>query len=399
MVCYNAQTITCTNIEGVALVRLSCQQDDLQRALGHVSRAVAKKSTLPVLGNVLFTTDSGRLRLSATNLEIAVTAWIDAEVESEGTITLRSDLLTDFIASLPDEKVTFDLDPKTLSVALTCARSKAHIKGIPSEDFPSLPSIEEMAPTGRVDPGTLRDMISQVAFAAASDDSRPVLAGVQAEFSGPALTLAAADGFRLSVRQAELTEPASEDVSVIIPARALQELSRIISDQTDPVDVSVTPNRSQLLVRAGDIEFLSRLIDGHFPDYRQIVPRQFGTRLVVDRDQFLAAARRAKLFAQSSNDVVRIQLKPGEGELDPGCVNISAQAAETGDNEDVIDARVEGPESQIAFNGRYLTDVLTVMRAGDVAVEMSGPNAAGVLRSAGNDEFTHVIMPMVIGNS
>ncbi len=380
-------------------MRLSCQQDELQRALGHVSRAVAKKSTLPVLGNVLFTTDQGRLRLSATNLEIAVTAWIDAEVADEGTITLRSDLLTDFIASLPNETITIDLDPKTLSVALTCARSKAHIKGIPSEDFPTLPSIEEMVPTGRIDPGTLRDMIGQVAFAAATDDSRPVLAGVQAEFSGPNLTLAAADGFRLSVRQAELSEPAHEEVSVIVPARALQELSRIISDQSDPIDLLVTPNHSQLLVRSGQIEFLSRLIDGHFPDYHQIVPRQYGTRLVVDRDQFLSAARRAKLFAQSSNDVVRLQLKPGSDELDPGCVNISAQAAETGDNEDVIDGRVEGPESQIAFNGRYLTDVLSVMRSGDVAVEMTGPNAAGVLRSAGNEEFTHVIMPMVIGNS
>jgi DNA polymerase-3 subunit beta len=380
-------------------VRLSCQQDDLQRALGHVSRAVAKKSTLPVLGNVLFATDGGRLRLSATNLEIAVTVWIDADVTVEGTITLRSDLLTDFVASLPNERVTLELDPKTMSVALTCARSKAHVKGIVAEDFPSLPSIEEMAPTATIDPATMRDMIAQVAFAAATDDSRPVLAGVQAEFSGPTLTLAAADGFRLSVRQAPLDSPARDDVAVIVPARALHELSRIISDQSDSVDLSITPNRSQLLVRAGDVEFLSRLIDGHFPDYRQIVPRQYGTRLIVDRDQFLSAARRAKLFAQSSNDVVRIQMKPGNGDLDPGCVNISATAAETGDNEDVIDGRVEGPEAQIAFNGRYLTDVLAVMRAGDVSVEMTGPNAAGVLRSSGNDEFTHVIMPMVIGNS
>ncbi len=397
--CYNSQTFACTNTEGVALLRLSCQQDELQRALGHVSRAVAKKSTLPVLGNVLFTTEPGKLRLSATNLEIAVTVWIDAEVENEGTITLRSDLLTDFVASLPNETISIDLDPKTLSVAVACARSKAHIKGIPAEDFPSLPSIEEMRPTGRIDPGTLREMIAQVAFAAATDDSRPVLAGVQAEFSGSTLTLAAADGFRLSVRQAELSEPTGEDVSVIVPARALQELSRIIADQTDPIALSVTPNHSQLLVRSGQVEFLSRLIDGHFPDYRQIVPRQYGTRLIVDRDQFLSAARRAKLFAESSNDVVRIQMKPGDSELDPGIVNISAQAAETGDNEDVIDGRVEGPESQIAFNGRYLTDVLGVMRAGDIAVEMTGPNAAGVLRTAGNEEFTHVIMPMVIGNS
>ncbi|HVX29407.1 MAG TPA: DNA polymerase III subunit beta [Nitrolancea sp.] len=380
-------------------MRLSCQQDELQRSLGHVSRAVAKKSTLPVLGNVLFATEQGKLRLSATNLEIAVTVWIDAQIADEGTITLRSDLLTDFVASLPNEAVTMELDPKTFSVALSCARSKAHIKGIPAEDFPSLPSIEEMTPTARIDPVTFREMIAQVAFAAATDDSRPVLAGVLVEFSGSAITLASADGFRLSVRKAELAEPVAEDLSVIIPARALQELSRIIADQTDPIDLSVTPNKSQMLVRAGQIEFLSRLIDGHFPDFRQIVPRQYGTRLLVDRDQFLAAARRAKLFAQSSNDVVRIKMVPGEGELDPGYVNISAQAAETGDNEDVIDGRVEGPESQIAFNGRYLTDVLAVMRAGDVAIEMTGPNAAGVLRSAGNDEFTHVIMPMVIGTN
>jgi DNA polymerase-3 subunit beta len=364
-----------------------------------VSRAVAKKSTLPVLGNVLFATEQGKLRLSATNLEIAVTVWIDAQITDEGTITLRSDLLTDFVASLPNEAVSMELDPKTFNVALSCARSKAHIKGIPAEDFPSLPSIEEMTPTARVDPATFREMIAQVAFAAATDDSRPVLAGVLVEFNGSTITLASADGFRLSVRKAELTEPVTEDLSVIIPARALQELSRIIADQTDPIDLSVTPNKSQLLVRAGQVEFLSRLIDGHFPDFRQIVPRQYGTRLLVDRDQFLAAARRAKLFAQSSNDVVRIKMTPGDSELDPGYVNISAQAAETGDNEDVIDGRVEGPESQIAFNGRYLTDVLAVMRAGDVAIEMTGPNAAGVLRSAGNDDFTHVIMPMVIGTN
>lgn len=380
-------------------MRLSCQQDELQRALGHVSRAVAKKSTLPVLGNVLFSTEPGKLRLSATNLEIAVTVWIDAEIAEEGTITLRSDLLTDFVASLPNDAVTMELDPKTFSVGVSCARSKAHIKGIPAEDFPSLPSVEEMTPTAQVDPATLREMISQVAFAAATDDSRPVLAGVLVEFSGTSITLASADGFRLSVRKAELADAVAEDLSVIIPARALQELSRIIADQTDPIDLSVTPNKSQLLIRAGRVEFLSRLIDGHFPDFRQIVPRQYGTRLLVDRDQFLAAARRAKLFAQSSNDVVRIKMTPGESELDPGFVNISAQAAETGDNEDVIDGRVEGPESQIAFNGRYLTDVLAVMRAGDVAIEMTGPNAAGVLRSAGNDEFTHVIMPMVIGTN
>lgn len=378
-------------------MRLSCQQSELQRALGHVSRAVARKSTLPVLGNILLQTDDGRLKLSATNLEIAVTTWIDADVGDEGTITVRSDLLTDFVSSLPDDRVTFDLDRKTLSVALTCATSKAHIKGIPAEDFPSLPSVEEGNVTTRIEPSLLREIIGQVAFAAASDDSRPVLAGVLMELNGSTVTMAAADGFRLSVRGADLPDGVAENLSVVVPARALTELARVVADQSEPIDISVTPNRSQVLFRAESIEFLSRLIDGHFPDFRQIVPKQYATRMVVSRDDFLSAARRAKLFAQSSNDVVRIQIKPGDSELDPGFALVSATAAETGDNEDTLEAQVEGPESQIAFNGRYLTEVLAIMKGGDVALEMSSPNAAGVLRSVGSDDFSHVIMPMVIG--
>lgn len=378
-------------------MRLTCQQEDLQRALGHVSRAVSRKSTLPVLGNVLLSAEGGRLKLAATNLEIAITAWADATVEEEGTITVRSDLLTEFVASLPNDPVSIELDRRTLSVAVSCARSKAHIKGIGAEDFPSLATIGDAQPTARIDPAVFREAIGQVAFAAATDDSRPVLAGVLAEFQGGSLTLAAADGFRLSVRRCDLAEPSQEDLSIVVPARALQELARIVGDQDDPIDLAVTPNRSQLLARAGSIEFLSRLIDGHFPDVRHIIPQSYGTRMVVGRDEFLAAARRAKLFAQSNNDVVRIQMNPGDGELDPGFATISAQAAETGDNEDHLEARVEGPQAHIAFNGRYLTDVLSVMRGTEVALEMTSPNAAGVFRPVGSDDFQHVIMPMVVG--
>lgn len=379
-------------------MRVTCQQADLQRALGHVSRAVARKSTLPVLGNILFATEGGRLRLAATNLEISVVAWVDAEVQEEGTITVRSDLLTDFVASLRDERVTLHYDRKKLVLAMTAGHSKANIKGIPAEDFPTLPSIGDSGPTARIAPATLKEMIAQVAFAAATDDSRPVLAGVLTEFEGACVTMAAADGFRLSVRKSELAEPVRENVSVVVPARSLAELSRVVGDDDEAVELLVTPNGSQMLARSGSVEFMTRLIDGHFPDVRQIIPKQYDTRLVVARDEFLSAARRAKLFAQSSNDVVRIVLKPGDSELDPGCARVSAQAAETGDNEDDLEARVVGPESQIAFNGRYLTEVLSAMKAGEVALEMTGPNAAGVLRAVGDDDFTHVIMPMVTGS-
>jgi DNA polymerase III subunit beta len=380
-------------------VRLSCKQDELHRALSHVSRAVSRKSTLPILANVLLSAEGDKLKLAATNLEVAVTAWVDADIEDEGVTTVRADLLTEFISSLSSGVVTFDLDTSSHSLALTSARSKAHIKGIAAEDFPALPTIEGGSVTARVDPVVLREMIGQVAFAAATDDSRPVLAGVLTEFVGGRLTLAAADGFRLSVRSAELVSQETGDLSIVAPARSLQELARIISDQEDPVELWVTPNQSQLLARVDSVEFLTRLIDGHFPDFRQIIPQQYSTRAVLSREEFLAASRRARLFAQSNNDIVRIQMTPSEDELDTGVARVSAQAAETGDNEDDIEASIEGDEAQIAFNSRYLTDVLGVIRSAEVAIEMTSPNAAGVIRPVGDDEFTHVIMPMVIGNA
>jgi DNA polymerase III subunit beta len=380
-------------------VRLSCKQEELQRALSHVSRAVSRKSTLPVLANVMLKTEDSTLQLSATNLEIAVTASIPSDVDSPGETTVRADLLTEFVSSLPNDTVKFELDTAGQSLALECARSKAHVKGLSTDDFPELPRIEDGQTTAKIDPQVLREMVGQVAFAAATDDSRPVLAGVLCEFQGGNLTLAAADGFRLSVRSAELTEQSGDDLSIVVPARSLQELARIIADESEPVELWVTPNQSQLLARSGSIEFLTRLIDGHFPDFRQIIPQQWETRAVIGREDLLAAARRAKLFAQSNNDIVKIQVEPGDDELDPGIARISAQAAETGDNEDSVEASIEGEQSQIAFNGRYLTDILGVIRSGDVALEMTSPNAAGVIRPVGDTGFTHVIMPMVIGNN
>jgi DNA polymerase III subunit beta len=196
------------------------------------------------------------------------------------------------------------------------------------------------------------------------------------------------------VRTAELVRPASEDVAIIVPARALNELSRAISDATEPVEMVVTRGRNQLLCRTGNIEFLSRLIDGSFPDWRQIVPNNYNTRTVLGREQLLGAAKLASYFARDNNDVVKLSIKPGEGEYAPGSLTISANAAEVGDNTSDIDAAVEGPEGQIAFNVRYLNDVLTALRTPQVALEMQGPSSAGVIRPVGNQDSTHVIMPM-----
>jgi DNA polymerase-3 subunit beta len=273
----------------------------------------------------------------------------------------------------------------------------AEINGIDPEEFPLLPQVEAGAYTATIDPQSLREMIGQVEFAAASDDSRPVLAGVLIRFEDDRITLAAADGFRLAVREGSLAAPVPERLDVIVPARAMRELARVIGDRSEPLELAITPNRGQLLVRTDDTEFYSRLIDGTFPDFRQIVPREFATRLEMGRDDFLAAVRRAGFFARDNNDVVRLSAKAGSEELMPGNVEVSATAAERGSSQSMFPAAVDGPEGQIAFNSRYLVDVLSVLRSGRVVLGMNGANQAGVVRPLDTESYTYVVMPMVIG--
>ncbi len=384
-------------MEGDGAVKVSCLQENLQRALAQVSRAVATKSSLAVLGNVLIATDEGRLKVAATNLEIGITTWIGASIEEEGRITVDARLLGEFVNTLPNAPVTLTLDQARLALTVQSGRDKAGINGIDPEDFPVIPRLDGETYGATVDPQVLREMIAQVEFAAATDESRPVLAGVLTRFEEGSLTLAAADGFRLAVREGELAEPVPERLDVIVPARAMRELARILGDQTEPVRLAITPNRSQLLVRVGETEFLSRLIDGTFPDFRQIIPREFGTRLELGREPFLNAVRRASYFARDNNDVVRLEARAGDEEFMPGSVEVSANAAERGSSQSFVDASITGPEAQIAFNSRYLADVLGVLRNGQVVIGVNGPNQAGVVRTAGSDAYTHVIMPMVIG--
>lgn len=378
-------------------MKVSCLQDNLQRALAQVSRAVASKTALPVLSNVLLATDEGRLRIAATNLEIGITTWIGASVDEEGKVTVDARLLNEFVNTLPNAPVQLAVESPRMTLSVQSGRDKAGINGIDAEDFPVIPRLDGDAFVAEVDPQVLREMISQVEFAAATDESRPVLAGVLARFEGSTLVLAAADGFRLAVREGELASPVPERLDIILPGRALRELARIIGDQTEPVRLAITASKSQLLVRVGETEFLSRLIEGTFPDFRQIIPREFNTRLEMSRDAFQNAVRRASYFARDNNDVVRLTIHLGEEEFMPGSVEVSATAAERGSSQSFVDASVMGPETQIAFNARYLADVLGVLKNGKVMIGMNGANQAGVVRSAEAEDYTHVIMPMVIG--
>jgi DNA polymerase III subunit beta len=380
-------------------VRVTCLQENLHKALATAGRAVATKSTLPILGNFLLIAEGDQLVVTATNLELGIRYSIPARVDEPGKVTLQARVLNDFVASLPSGEMELLHDQGPLTVLVRQGSTQAHVRGIDPDDFPPLTEHAGEGTILEVDAGLLKEAIEHVVFAAASDDSRPVLAGVQFEVEGSKLTLAAADGFRMSVRSIGLDQSLDEPLSIIVPARAMQEVSRVVGDATDPVRISVAPNQTQLYVELPDVMFFTRLIDGTFPDLKQIIPTTWNTRSVVSRDLVLDAARRAAIFARSANDVVKFEISPPDESLEMGQITITANAADTGDNRDDVDALVEGEPTQIAFNGRYLTDVLSVMRGASVAFELQGANAAGVIKAEGSDDFVHVIMPMVIGAS
>ncbi len=375
-------------------MRLTCLQENLNRGLGVVGRAVATRTTLPITNNVLLAADQSRLKLAATNLEMAITCWIGAKVEEEGAITVPARLLTEFINSLPNDKVDINLPSQTKTLELKCARFEARISGVDAKDFPPIPKIEEGIAT-KVEVEALRQGITQVVFAAATEESRPVLTGVDAEFDGDLLTLAAADGFRLAVYKLPLATPVDQKTRVIIPARTLAELNRLMTDQEEAVEITVNPNKSQALFRLKDIELVSQLVQGTFPNYAQLIPQSYNTRVVVDVAAFLRAAKTAAIFARDGSGIVRLVITPGE-ELTPGRITIAARSEEIGDDVGEIDAVVEGEEAKIAFNGKYLIDVLGVLRESQVALEATNPSSPGVIRPVGVDNYIHVVMPMFV---
>jgi DNA polymerase III subunit beta len=367
-------------------VKLSVMQENLARGLSVVSRAVSNRS-LPVLTNVLLKTEDGGLKLTATNLEIGITYWVPGKIETDGATSVPARLLTDLVNSLPGgEPIVLELgDGETLHIQ--AGRFESNIKGIPAEDFPTVQTAGER-PITRVPQKILRQALDETAFAAASDEARPILTGVLARFEGDQLTLAAADNYRIAVKTITVLDPV-EETSVVIPARALIELSRILADVDDPVSIVLAHSRNQLLFHIEGIDLVTRLIDGQYPNYQSVLPATHATRAVLDRDELLRAVRPAALIAHESANIVKL----GVGlEGDPA-ITVSANA-EVGDHVGRVEAAVEGDGTTIAFNARFLADVLTNVDAEQFALELNGPLSPGVFRPIGDDRYVHVVMPL-----
>ncbi|MBP7691575.1 MAG: DNA polymerase III subunit beta [Anaerolineales bacterium] len=376
-------------------MKVSCLQENLAKGLSLVSRAVAARSTLPVLGNILLATDNGRLRLSATNLELGITCWIGAKIEDEGSITLPAKTLVDMVNTLPPDNVQLSLSARTQTVNLSCGRIKASIKGLDAQEFPAIP-LADIDAALQLNVEDLREMIAAVIFAAATDEARPILTGVLARLEGSTVTLAASDGFRVAERTARLSTPADEPVTAIIPARALAELGRVINAQ-DPVYMHLPPGRGQVIFHHGNVELVSQLIEGAFPVYQNIIPKSYRTRAVVSTEEFRKACKSSDIIAREAAHTTRLKVKPGEDSLVPGHVIITATAAETGDNVAELDATIEGEAVEIAFNVKYLVDVLGIIDTPNVALETSASTSPGVIRPVGRDDYVYVVMPMHLG--
>ncbi|MBI2935772.1 MAG: DNA polymerase III subunit beta [Chloroflexi bacterium] len=372
-------------------MKLSCLQEILNKGLSVVGRAVAARTTLPITQNVLLRTERGRLRISATNLEIALSVWIGAQIEEEGAITVPARLLSELVASLPNERIDLEVDPKPRGLSLRCARVATRISGTEAEEFPPIPAVQGGA-TVHFAPPLLREVVAQVVFAAATEDSRPILTGVRVELEEDRFTFAAADGFRLAVRNGKLAQPLPEPLGFILPARTLNELNRLLGEQQEPVELSVTPSKGQVLFRLPDIEMVSQLLQGSFPNYSQLIPKSYATRAFLDVRQFLGAARTAAIFARDGSGIIRLQLLPGS----PGLVRVGARAEELGETTSELDAKIEGEEAKIAFNSKYLLDVLQAVHADQVNLDVTTPSSPGVIRPVGVDTYTHVIMPMFV---
>tara|TARA_Y100001936_G_scaffold224004_1_gene241265 strand:+ start:3510 stop:4634 length:1125 start_codon:yes stop_codon:yes gene_type:complete len=372
-------------------MQVTCLKDNLSKGLSNISRAVATRATLPVTQNVLLESDNGQLKLTATNTEISISTWIGAQIEGEAKVTIPARMLNDFINSLPEENVQMDFLSEPVGLKIKCGQFNANINGISAEEFPPIPTVDDSKSVS-IPSDVLKSALERVVFAAATDDSRPVLTGVNFELDKSGFTIAAADGFRLAVEKVNFETEIIEPVKVIIPAKTLVELQRLLVDSSSNVKLSLNTNGRSARFKLDNSEVVTSLVQGTFPDYDKLIPDEFSTKAQVGLTDMIQATRAASIFARDGSGIIRLLISSQNN----GDIKIISRAEEVGSNENNIQADVEGDESKVAFNSRFLLDVLGVFDSKDIILETNTPSSPGVFKSLDNPGYTHVIMPMFV---
>ena len=376
-------------------MKVVIQQSQLAHGVSVVARAVTPRSTLPVLSNILIKTDGERLRLSGTNLELGISAWIDAKVEKEGGLTVPARTFADLVSILPSREVTLTVDIPTQTLNVKCGTLNTDIKGISADEFPPMPApdLDEAIP---LNVANFKEMINQVVFAASTEDSRPNLTGVHMSFEDEMLEMAATDGYRVSISRAPMAGVGKQKLEALVPARALSELSRVAVNGDETLKMTFPPGRGQVIFHLKDVELVSQLIEGNFPNYNAIIPPTFKTRTVLSTSDMLKACKQTEIIAREGNYIARLDIQPDENGDGIAQLDISANSEQTGSSEVIVDASVEGVPLLISFNIRYLREALEVIKTPTVILETNAPNTPGLLRPVDDESFKHIIMPMNI---
>ena len=362
-------------------MKAQCTKKNLNQGIITTSRIISSGNTLPILNNILLKTDEGRLKLSSTNLELAINTWVVGKIEEEGEITIPARLINDYINSVPAEKITISSKNQTLFIETESANT--HINGLPAEEFPLIPQIKEEIFT-KTDAKALQKTIQEVTFATAFSETQPELSGVLFTFEGKILTLAATDRYRLAEGKVELTSEVTAPRQVIVPGKTVSELGRIIIDGL--VDIYLT--EGQICFKTTEIELTSRLIEGQYPDYKQIIPKNFTTEAIVEKTPLIQSIKVASLFASENNNI----------ELDLSQQNkqiiIKSQAVQVGDSEIRLGAEFLGQKNSIIFNYRYLLECLNNLDDEKVTLKIINSSSPAAIVPVGREDYLYIVMPI-----
>jgi len=369
-------------------MKVSCTQENLAKGLGIVGRSVGNRSTLPVLNNILLQTEKGRLKISATDLEVGIHTWIGSKVDADGAITIPAKLLMDYVNTNKDKTITLELKESTLQ--LQSEHYKANIKGIEASEFPLIPEVKNAAEI-EVLVSDFSTAISRTIIATALDESRPVLAGIYLNANDNKLKMVATDSYRLAEQTISLSKKITQELSVIVPQRTMAEVGRILGENIEKAKILIGENQIEFIL--GETILVSRLIEGNFPDYTQIIPKSHKTRLEASTAEFANAIKMASLFARESANNIKVKMDPAN-ETDK--IQVLAVSPQLGDNVSAVAGKVEGEALEIAFNAKFVLDALQVLGSENLALELSGNLTAGILKSIKDPNYLYVIMPLRI---
>lgn len=367
-------------------MKVTILQSNFAKSLNQVSKVVGSRTTLPVLSNILISVKKGKLRFSATDLEVGVTTGTIGKIEEEGEITLPARLLQDFVLNNKDESIELIVDGTTAK--LKSERYEAVIQGISAEEFPTVPEApSEFLIT--LDKKLFSESLKKVLMAPATDETRPVLAGVYFQFDGKKLVLAATDSYRLAEKTIDLDKEV-EPNKIIVPARTMNEILRVLSANEAAAEISLAASESQVSFKVADTYVVSRLIEGAFPNYSQIIPSSFKVTANAKLSELVSAVKMSSLFAKdSANNNLKVSIEKDK-------VIVSSAASQAGSSKSTVAAATEGDKIEIAFNARYLLDVLNVLNDDQVDLKFNDNTSAGVVASKKDKDYVYIIMPLKV---